>query len=40
MMKPLTPVQKIIAYSSLIIVLFCTLFGLFAIWLYVQEFYG
>jgi hypothetical protein len=39
-MKPLTPAQKIIAYSSLVFIIFCTLFGLFTIWLYVQEFYG
>jgi uncharacterized membrane protein len=37
MMKPLTTVQKIIAYSSLVIVIFCTLFGMFIIWLYVSE---
>ena len=37
MMKPLTTVQKIIAYSSLVIVILCTLFGMFIIWLYVNE---
>ena len=40
MMKPLTPVQKVIAYSSLAFVILCTLFGLFTIWMYLQEFYG
>lgn len=34
MIKPMTPVQKIIAYSSLVMVFLCTLFGLFTIWLY------
>lgn len=37
MMKPLTPGQKIIAYSSLAFVLFWTVFGVFAIWLYLTE---
>jgi len=40
MMTPLTPVQKMIAYTSLVIVILCTLFGLFTIWVYLQEFYG
>ena len=37
MMKPLTTVQKIIAYSSLVFVILSTLFGLFIIWVYVTE---
>jgi len=40
MMKPLTAVQKVIAYTSLFFIFLCTLFGLFVIWLYVQEFYA
>ena len=39
MMKQLKPMQKFIAYTSLIIILLCTLFGLFTIWVYVNEFY-
>lgn len=39
MMKPLTTVQKIIAYTSLVIIILCTLFGLFIIWLYVSRIY-
>lgn len=38
MMKPLTRGQKVIAYSSLMIVIFWTLFGLLTIWLYLTEF--
>jgi len=37
MMKPLTTGQKIFAYGSLVIIIFCTLFGMFIIWLYVNE---
>ena len=37
MMKPLTAMQKIIAYSSLVIIILCTLFGVFIMWLYVGE---
>jgi hypothetical protein len=37
-MKPLTRGQKIVAYSSLLLVALCTLFGLFTIWLYLNEF--
>jgi hypothetical protein len=36
-MKPLTIIQKIIAYSSLVIIILCTLFGVFIMWLYVSE---
>ncbi len=39
MMKPLTPLQKIFAYSTLVLIFFWTLFGLFTIWLYVTEYY-
>ncbi len=39
MMKPLTAGQKIIAYTSLIVVLGFTAFGLFVIWIYVSEIY-
>ncbi len=38
MMKPLTPVQKIIAYSTLFLVFCWTLFGLFAMWLIITEY--
>ena len=39
MMKPLTTVQKIIAYASLVIIFLCTLFGLFIMWLYISKIY-
>jgi hypothetical protein len=39
MIMPLTPVQKLIAYCTLALVAFWTVFGLFTIWLYLQEFY-
>ena len=38
MMKPLTPLQKVIAYSSLFAVFCATLFGVFAIWLILTEY--
>ncbi len=38
MMKPLKPYQKVIAYSSLAMVLLFTLLGLFTIWLYLSEY--
>ena len=34
--QPLTPLQKVIAYTSLALILLCTLFGLFTIWMYLQ----
>ena len=34
MMKPLTPLQKFIAYSSLAFVVFWTAFGVFVIWVF------
>ncbi len=37
MIKPLKPYQKVIAYSSLMMVLLCTLIGLYAIWLYLMA---
>lgn len=37
MMQPLTRIQKLIAYGSLTLVLICTAFGLFAIWVIVTE---
>ncbi len=37
-MKPLTALQKIIAYSSLFFVFCATLLGLFAIWLILTEY--
>jgi hypothetical protein len=37
MMLPLTPLQKLVAYSSLALVLIVTAFGLFAIWVIVTE---
>ncbi len=37
MMRALKGYQKLIAYSSLVIVFLCTLFGLFTIWLYLGE---
>jgi hypothetical protein len=37
MMKPLTTGQKVFAYSSLLIIILCTLFGVFIMWLYVNE---
>ena len=37
MLKPLTTGQKIFAYSSLVMIILCTLFGMFIIWLYVNE---
>lgn len=37
MMKPMTKWQKVIAYSSLLFVLFWTAFGLFAIWVLTTE---
>ena len=38
MMKPLTPLQKVIAYSSLLFVFVSTLLGLFTIWLILTEY--
>jgi hypothetical protein len=35
--KPLTPVQKVIAYGGLAMIICWTLFGLFTIWLYLSE---
>jgi len=37
-MKPLTPGQKFIAYGSLVMVMCCTVFGVFIIWLYLTAF--
>lgn len=37
MMRPLTRMQKIIAYTSLAFVLAWTVWGIFAIWLLVTE---
>ena len=37
MMKPMTKWQKVIAYSSLVVVLIWTLLGIFAIWVIVTE---
>lgn len=37
MMVPLTPLQKFIAYASLLFVLVCTVFGVFVIWLLLTE---
>jgi len=38
MMNPLTRGQKIVAYTSLVMVVLCTVFGLFTMWLYMTEF--
>ena len=38
MMKPMTTWQKVIAYSSLVFILFWIVFGVFTIWLYLTEF--
>lgn len=38
MMDPLTRGQRIVAYTSLVMVLVCTVFGLFTFWLYLNEF--
>lgn len=38
MMKALTPWQKVIAYSTLLLVFCWTLFGLFTIWLILTEY--
>jgi len=38
MIKPMTGWQKVIAYSSLVFILFWMAFGLFAIWLYLTEY--
>ena len=38
MMKPLTPLQKVVAYSALLFVALWTLFGLFTIWLILTEY--
>lgn len=35
--KPLTRLQKIVAYASLVVVLACTVFGIFAIWVIVTR---
>ena len=37
MMKPLTARQKLIAYSSLVMVIICTALGIFTFWLYLAE---
>ena len=37
MMQPLTRIQKLIAYTSLALVLMCTALGLFAIWVILSE---
>lgn len=37
MIKPLTPIQKVIAYSSLAMVFVATLFGLFTIYVMLTE---
>jgi len=37
MMKPLKTYQKIIAYSSLVVVLAWTAFGIFAIWVILSN---
>ena len=37
MMKPMTGMQKIIAYTSLVIIIFWILFGLFTFWVYLSE---
>jgi len=39
MIKQMTPLQKIFAYFTLVIILFWTVFGLFTIWLYLTEYY-
>ena len=38
MMKPLTAIQKAVAYSALFFVFCWTLFGLFTIWLILTEY--
>lgn len=38
MIKPMTPMQKVIAYSSLVFILFWMAFGVFTIWLYLTEY--
>jgi hypothetical protein len=35
--KPMTRLQKVVAYTSLFLVLAFTLFGLHAIWLYLTH---
>ena len=37
MMQSLKWYQKIFAYSTLVLIFFWTLFGLFTIWLYLSE---
>ncbi len=39
MIKQMTTLQKVFAYSTLVIIFFWTLFGLFTIWLYLTEYY-
>ena len=38
MIKEMTTLQKLIAYSTLGLIFFWTAFGLFTIWLYLTEF--
>ena len=38
MMKPMTTMQKVIAYSSLVFIFFAFALGIFTIWLYMTEF--
>lgn len=37
MIRPLTRTQKLIAYTSLVLILGCTALGLFAIWVILSE---
>jgi hypothetical protein len=37
MMLPLTRVQKIIAYASLLFIMVCTVFGVLAMWMLLTE---
>jgi len=37
MINPMTRLQKLIAYTSLIIVLAWTVFGIYTIWLYIGH---
>jgi len=38
MIKEMTPLQKLVAYSTLGMIFFWTVFGLFTIWLYLTEY--
>jgi len=39
MMQPLTTWQKLIAYASLAVIICCTLFFAFIIWMYFRTMY-